>query len=752
MFKREFEKRLEKQSKKKSKRQFKTTIAPLMFLAYAGLSFNSFANAPDTGQHQVSAVHSAVTSTVKGAVAAQLSESLTFATLPLQLTVDQGSSKTFVFDSAVTSVASRKGNVASWAVNGQSLTVSGLEAGRTGLKIQAASGAYYYIGLRVNHADGAMPGLPKYLSMGSVSEDSEPDLDFWRDIDIDMTNKNMDVRYIYINGGPMERGWQSWGGKRAERFTAESLRLGLIPFFVYYNIPDGGESFTTNLSHIRDTDYMQDYFQDLDIFMAQVQTAAQGELYGMILEPDFLGYFQQMGDLHLGTSDPAQISTVVGADQIDNNAGTIKTLIERVNKTINDKRREGHQVFFGWQLNLWSYAPTSGSKGVLRRTDSDDLGWVAGRQAIDEAAQATAQYGIDAGILSHGADFVSIDKYGLDAMIHQNTPNPADSTWFFNNDHWMNYLHYVKQMHQVTNKPMVLWQLPVGHINGSTDTSAYTGQAFPLLDNSNTRGEDSTTSFFFGDTINTNDSVRQQYFSQNLAGDSKLSASGNQITFGDHFSEAKDAGVIMALFGAGVGMSTDGVGSPPTDDHFWIQKVQGYYANGVVPLSQEYGTGGYVCPDQCAPWVEFVSPASGDEIRQASLSPVTITFNATDEDGTVASVALSVGQTPLATTVQGGVYTAQWLPSAYGSHTINVTAVDNEGLTVDAQTSVSVLTPDACTLPEWSAATIYNSGGNQVHYQGFSYENRWYATGESNRPDLPGDWGPWVKLGVCQRM
>jgi hypothetical protein len=38
------------------------------------------------------------------------------------------------------------------------------------------------------------------------------------------------------------------------------------------------------------------------------------------------------------------------------------------------------------------------------------------------------------------------------------------------------------------------------------------------------------------------------------------------------------------LRGAGVGASTDGVGNPPTDDYFWIQKVQEYYQNDLVVL------------------------------------------------------------------------------------------------------------------------------------------------------------------------
>ncbi len=57
----------------------------------------------------------------------------------------------------------------------------------------------------------------------------------------------MDARYIYLNGGPkaIAGGWRSWTDKdgfRATSFVRESLKLGMIPFFVWYNIPDGGEA------------------------------------------------------------------------------------------------------------------------------------------------------------------------------------------------------------------------------------------------------------------------------------------------------------------------------------------------------------------------------------------------------------------------------------------------------------------------------------------------------------------------------
>ena len=61
---------------------------------------------------------------------------------------------------------------------------------------------------------------------------------------------------------------------------------------------------------------------------------------------------------------------------------------------------------------------------------------------IRQTARDIYGYGNTMGIMSANADFISIDKYGLDAMGSSNNSNPADPstyTWFWNNDHWLNY-------------------------------------------------------------------------------------------------------------------------------------------------------------------------------------------------------------------------------------------------------------------------------------------------------------------------
>jgi len=665
--------------------------------------------------------------------------SLVLSALPLQINFDVGESVTYTFDQTITTVLSRNLNVVDITVNGNEVTLTGLVPGRTGLRIISA-GDDYFMGLRVNNSDGSIPGMPDYLSVGSVSEDSEGDLAFWKDVNIGEQNKSMDIRYIYINGGPLT-GWQTWGPNRPERFATESLRFGLIPFFVYYNIPDGGESYYTNTQHINDVDYMTAYFNDLNNFMDKTESVLQGELYGIILEPDFLGYIQQNGD----PSDPELVPTCVASDNIAPEAGTLRTLVERINSTIDTKRSEGHNIFYGWQLNLWSYPITGAPQGVIRVTDQ--LGFEAGRSEIHNAAEQTTLYGIQAGVLSSNPNFLSIDKYGLDAMGHQNTPDPANSTWFFNNDHWMNYLYYVQTMYETSGFPIVLWQLPVGHINNSTDISSYTGNTFAPLSNTTTKYEDSSTPFFLGDTFTANSPDRLTYFAENQYDDSELQVAGSEITWGNHMQQVKDAGIITTLFGAGVGISTDGIGDPATDDYFWVQKVQNYYLDGPINLDWDMFN---VCDGGCPPNVSITSPLDGGEVVVSQLSPIDIDVTAWDQDGELSSLTVEIdGQTfQLGTT--GYTHTLSWTPTDFGTYIITAIATDNEGLSTNKSITFTVVEfdPDICGVPLWEATTVYDQPGTEVSWDGNIYKNNWWTSGD--QPGVGGWTDPWEFIAQCE--
>jgi hypothetical protein len=521
----------------------------------------------------------------------------------LQITINQGDND-FTLSmvgaaSPAFSLLSNNTSVISYQlINGTTLRVRGLKAGRSSLQIKESGGETRFVGIRVRTAAGQNPGMPDYLALGSMSEDTDAHLAFWRSYAADATNKRMDIRYIYLEGGPTS-GWRtrpsrlpSEGG-RAISYIRESIKLGMIPYFVYYNIPDGNESYEIDKAHVQDPAYMAAYFKDLKFFLDIVRQESPDELVGVVLEPDFIGYMMQNSNGRSPTPLD-QIPAAAGAAHSSGVLGSgdptfpnsVKGTIEATNYIIH---KFGPNVQFGWQFNLWaSPGVTVGvpTAGIIHLTDS--LGISAGRAAIAKEAAAIAAYYMSGGITSYGASFVSIDKYGLDAGAFDPanaTNNPAQNRWFWNADHWNNYLVFCKQLRTSTGLPVIPWQIPVGHINLTRAVSPYPGSGgvFPALDNAvSQRGEDSAPVFFLGDTFDPG-SARFSYFATNQGGDPKVSSSGGSVTWGAHMQEAKNSGIIAIFFGAGVGSSTQGVGNPPTEGYYWITKAQGYLANP-VPL------------------------------------------------------------------------------------------------------------------------------------------------------------------------
>jgi hypothetical protein len=514
-----------------------------------------------------------------------LQQTMAAGTQVVDLTLAGGASTTYT-------VASNNPAVATASVSGSKLTVKALAPGRAGLRIVDASGDGRWIGIRVRKADGSVPGLPPYVALGSVSDDTTTALATWQQFGAGAQNTRADLRYIYLNGGasvPGNNNWCTWTTVPCFRETSyirESKKLGMTPVFVFYNIPDGGESYSTDLAHIQDPAYMAAYFKDWANVISIANAEAGDDLVGYVIEPDFIGYLMQNSGLQ-----PSQItarvdqayasgvlSTAAGDPQFPN---TVAGLVQAVNYLLQTRSRN---AWYGWQINLWA-DPASGasSNGLMHITDPQEKGWTAGRPLIAASAQRVAGYYGAAGITNYGAGFISFDKYGYDGGA------PGNSKWLFNADHWNNYLYYVQTLHGAMKKDVALWQLPVGHVNGSTGTNPYTNAPFARLDDHTSRHyEDSAPTYFLGDTFTAIDSVfLPDYYQTNIAADPKVTVNGTKIKWGSHLAEAKKAGVVALMFGAGVGDSTDSVGlggMPLTDDHWWLVKANHYLQGKTVGL------------------------------------------------------------------------------------------------------------------------------------------------------------------------
>lgn len=157
--------------------------------------------------------------------------------------------------------------------------------------------------------------------------------------------------------------------------------------------------------------------------------------------------------------------------------------------------------------------------------------------------------------------------------------DPNIAKWFFNADHWSNYLFFVNNLSTAMGGTKVmLWQIPQGHINGSA--------AGRDLTNTDAYYEDSATSFFFGDTFTPTGQYaaeRLKHFGADDAPDTSVTVTGDTITWGEHMTLAGKSGALSVLFGAGLGLSTRGSPTPAgntTDQGFWFDKATAYLTRG----------------------------------------------------------------------------------------------------------------------------------------------------------------------------
>ena len=471
-----------------------------------------------------------------------------------------------------------------------------------------------WLGIRVRKADGTLPGLPDYLAVGSVSQDTTTDLAMWRNFGGGASNTRVDARYIYLNDGPYNPTWTSWGGNpnnwygetsplgaRCYGYVRESLKLGMIPYFVWYNIDGTGDSFTTDTGNAQNADFMAGYFTDLVRMCNLVKGEAPDETVGIVIEPDFIGYLAQNG------VDPTTFPAAHG---------------RRVHRGRARARRGPGVSQYDHGLRAGGELPVlQESAARVLRLGVRVVGAPGGR--LDDALRHARP---DA---SHRRPVAGEREDG-----HRQGP-PGDLQRGRRHDELLSEVRGgqlrcgVRVRGQIRPRrgrgkrrggrsarfdlvlePDLVEQLPdvragdARHFQAAGHALATPGRPhqrvlpsptrraapFPNLANTYQHYEDSAPDFFFGDTFTPGAGNRFNYFSGATNGadtdpQANLLTNGGAITWGSAMGRAANAGVRVALFGAGVGDSTAGTGNPPTDGGWWITATQGYYLNGPVPLA-----------------------------------------------------------------------------------------------------------------------------------------------------------------------
>ena len=550
--------------------------------------------------------------------------------------------------SGFSDAASQRTNIVDVRIEGGNLILTGKQPGFASIKF-TEGGRIYSRGVAVKNQDGSMPGLPPYVALGSRSLmgwAEGTDENWYRDGGSGLSNRWTDIVDIYMNGGPDT--WVDnypYNGTYLDNFLRGCKRQGRIPCIVFYCIPPAYtiDSEVVALQSVNDPAYMQKYFQrSIRTLIARIKaiTEADGWPVMVVLEPDFIGYMAQkvLGPQRLSPNttqvtyqaasytfrvDQAYTNTTTADPPLLTPAdGTFPNSLNGLVTSLNYilHRDLPANVKFGWKYNIWASPDTvqgfttninypgssawGGSKNICRWTDAatNNLTLFANiTNKLVAEVRGIADFYKQCGVLQNGSSFIVMDRYGQDGGSHSVT-NPASYEFFWNADHWNNYLLFAKTLREETSYPIVLWQIPMGHINSSTRVNPITSQPFVPLPNTNGCFEDSAQTFFLGDEFRPGDyptvgggATRLAYFRQNLWGDPMIGSTGNMLTWRSHMPRLAEIGVVALLCAPGVGAdhSTFGAiygGEGPFDDSWWITQAQQYYASfGGLSATNLYG-------------------------------------------------------------------------------------------------------------------------------------------------------------------
>ncbi len=309
----------------------------------------------------------------------------------------------------------------------------------------------------------------------------------------------------------------------------------------------------------------------------------------------------------------------------------------------NTNAQLGDQIKIGWKMNLWASPGPGGfsgkissinntefgvNKGICRWTDvcypaakPTPLSTVTTLLKNEVAALATQYYNFG---ITKGSHFLTLDRYGRDGSTYGDQggyagydfvydgaidPTLPDIKWCWNGDHWYNYLTFVQTAQSTIATlqtqasqsvlPVLLWQLPMGHLNNSTALNPSTGSVYTPLANAYKYQviggdfEDAGQSFIFGDTFNPGawpttalGGIRASFYAQDLY--KQFSSSGGKLTWPSHLTDFVNSGVFGIISAPGVGLPTCtyGVsqqGQGPYDSLWWINHAQTYYQH-TIPL------------------------------------------------------------------------------------------------------------------------------------------------------------------------
>ncbi|TMD03116.1 MAG: hypothetical protein E6J01_17035, partial [Chloroflexi bacterium] len=299
-------------------------------------------------------------------------------------------------------------------------------------------------------AQAAPPPLPAGLNFGLANGPSDLS---W------MTTSGVPwvFRYQYLAGGVNTgKGWETWNtplGQFATYYMSASGANGYIPVFTYYellqsNPSTGPDESTRDYNNLNNAATMNAYYNNFVLLMQEAQ--AYGRQVIVHVEPDLWGYLEQRAG---PGGSPASLAAQVGSSGFADVAGIPDTAQGFAWALLKLRDKYAPAVALGIHASLWASGPDLATD---TRTSVDP----------NQVADATAAF--------LNASGVANNPYGSTFDLVFNDVADHDAAWYGDNSHWWDrndvtvpnfarWLTFMTRMRADTNRPLVVWQVPVGN-------------------------------------------------------------------------------------------------------------------------------------------------------------------------------------------------------------------------------------------------------------------------------------------------
>src|SRR2546421_262785 len=265
-------------------------------------------------------------------------------------------------------------------------------------------------------------------------------------------------RYQYLAGGANTgNGWETWNspsGAFASYYMTDSGKNNYIPVFIYYELLQsqpsiGGDEGQRDFSNLNNAGTMRAYYANFTLLLQRAHEYGSTVLINV--EPDLWGFLEQRA----GNGSPASLgASVKSSGNADLQSAGIPDTVQGFGWALAKLRDlYAPNVQLGVDLSMWA-------TGVDFQTNRNP--------AVDPSRQG------DLAAAFLNAVGVASNPFGSTYDLVFNGLADHDAAQYGDNSHWWDknnvtlpnfaaWLSFAGRVHTVTNRPLVVWQIPVGN-------------------------------------------------------------------------------------------------------------------------------------------------------------------------------------------------------------------------------------------------------------------------------------------------